>query len=714
MNRLSLSFASLFAVCTLIGCGAPDPCAGESGACLAVRLEGNVGSLDAVRFDLSGAVTHRFTSTFTEKHGLPAAIAVLLPDDASGTVRVRADGVRDAAQIASGSGSVEVQPGAKAHVTLQLKAQNGMSDGGVPDGGDIPDLTMADMAMPDLMASDLAMSDMAEPDLAMSDMAALDLAVSDMAMSPDLKMPDMTVIGCTTSNDCSGLVCCDDGTGSGAKACIDTRGDRLNCGGCGVTCQGGLQCCNSACLDPSGDANNCGGCNLVCSSNHIVTPACSGGVCNGACAAGYDDCNSNKQTDGCETNTQTDANNCGACNNKCTAVNGTATCANSACGIGSCNGNWVDCDGQYANGCECDTSSSYCKSGVCTPIFIKPAVYPVGVEGVNTVTVGDFDEDGYPDVMTTGKAGIYEFVNKKNGLFTDAVAFKPYGLPTLWVGTGTIYALQIHTDVAAFDTNGVIVAQGDGNAGFNLSRSISLLSPIIAMDRFDVDSFSDLILVDGNKISLALGNTKDGFAAPKAVATAYDAGVAVISAHFSNTTYPDLALIVGNAVQIATNVRAVFTPREPLKAGSCPAALAAGDFDKDGQPDLVVGDRCDGSLYFLTVSTTGVLKIVNSMQVANQIVGSLAVADFDGDGNLDVAAGTAGKNTLAVIFGSGSVTKFHSPYYFNVGQLDSTDSKWAGPVTSLQVADFDKNGYPDLVAAGNGDSISVLLNGKHQ
>ncbi len=46
------------------------------------------------------------------------------------------------------------------------------------------------------------------------------------------------------------------------------------------------------------DKNNCGGCGNVCSANNIAAVSCSQGVCNGACNAGFADCNANKLTDG--------------------------------------------------------------------------------------------------------------------------------------------------------------------------------------------------------------------------------------------------------------------------------------------------------------------------------------------------------------------------------------------------------------------------------
>jgi hypothetical protein len=60
----------------------------------------------------------------------------------------------------------------------------------------------------------------------------------------------------------------------------------------------------------------------------MATVACGAGVCDGTCAAGYADCDGNKQSNGCETNTLTDKNNCGNCGNVCPAGE---ACANGAC-----------------------------------------------------------------------------------------------------------------------------------------------------------------------------------------------------------------------------------------------------------------------------------------------------------------------------------------------------------------------------------------------
>jgi hypothetical protein len=202
---------------------------------------------------------------------------------------------------------------------------------------------------------------------------------------------------CSNSNmqtrTCAGGAC----NGSCANGYADCNSDKytdgcetqttttLNCGGCGNVCDtahstgvscNGTKCnyggcaagwtnCNLSGVDTNGcethtdvDANNCGGCGNACSSSH-VTPSCAGGVCNGACAANWADCNGNKLTDGCETSTTT-TSDCGGCGNACDTVHSTGTgCNGTKCTYGGCAANYANCDtsGADTNGCETPTTT---------------------------------------------------------------------------------------------------------------------------------------------------------------------------------------------------------------------------------------------------------------------------------------------------------------------------------------------------------------------
>jgi Kelch motif len=115
------------------------------------------------------------------------------------------------------------------------------------------------------------------------------------------------------------------------------------------------------------DPDNCGGCGNVCSNNHMATRTCAGGVCNGACAAGFADCNGNKLTDGCETDILASTSNCGGCGNVCSLAHASsATCNAGTCSY-VCIAPFADCNTTppNTNGCEADTSTDANNCGSC-------------------------------------------------------------------------------------------------------------------------------------------------------------------------------------------------------------------------------------------------------------------------------------------------------------------------------------------------------------
>ncbi len=175
-----------------------------------------------------------------------------------------------------------------------------------------------------------------------------------------------------------------------------------NCGGCGTVCSGNniptptcaSGTCNGTCATGFADCNgnkkvdgcetgiatdpaNCGGCGVVCSSNHVPTPTCSSGTCSGLCAAGYADCNLNKQSDGCEVSIATDPNNCGACGIACSSNNiPTPTCSSGSCS-GACATGFADCDNnKQSNGCEVNLNTNNNNCGSCGHVC-PPATFCV-------------------------------------------------------------------------------------------------------------------------------------------------------------------------------------------------------------------------------------------------------------------------------------------------------------------------------------------------
>jgi len=104
-------------------------------------------------------------------------------------------------------------------------------------------------------------------------------------------------------------------------------------GGADWTCPAGQASIAGVACGSSGCSLGCAGVG-DCSTNNKAATTCTGGVCGGACSAGFDDCNADLKTDGCETDITT-TTNCRACGNACGV--------GITCGASGCNPPFATC-----------------------------------------------------------------------------------------------------------------------------------------------------------------------------------------------------------------------------------------------------------------------------------------------------------------------------------------------------------------------------------
>lgn len=147
-------------------------------------------------------------------------------------------------------------------------------------------------------------------------------------------------------------------------------------------------------------------------------------------------------------------------------------------------------------------------------------------------------------------------------------------------------------------------------------------------------------------------------------------------------------------------------------AGNGPNSGVAGDFNNDGQLDLITADSCvsltcigPGGVTVLLGSRDGTFRVAGIFPSSAFGESSLVVAagDFNRDGALDVAVVNTGINVfgdVSVLLGHGDGS-FGPPVAYSVGG--------AVPVW-VEVADFNRDGNPDLaVSVTTTDSVEILL-----
>jgi uncharacterized protein (TIGR03437 family) len=132
-----------------------------------------------------------------------------------------------------------------------------------------------------------------------------------------------------------------------------------------------------------------------------------------------------------------------------------------------------------------------------------------------------------------------------------------------------------------------------------------------------------------------------------------------------------------------------------------PISVVSADFNKDGKTDLVASNLFGNSISVLLGDGTGGFGIATNIPVVGDGRGApagLAVGDFDGDTNLDLA--------IAIEYNPGRVFVMNGN---GAGNFTVSHMLDAGVVTTaVAVADFNADSKPDLAAVNKGDTATAL------
>jgi len=263
----------------------------------------------------------------------------------------------------------------------------------------------------------------------------------------------------------------------------------------------------------------------------------------------------------------------------------------------------------------------------------------------------------------------------------------------------------------------ILLGDGKGNFSGAPAPEAGNEPDALAAGDFNRDGKLDLAIANGGDgtVTILLGDGTGHFTYGSAPGVGYGPG-AVAVGDFNGDGKLDLAVTScgGDPYCGSTGVVAIlsgdgagnFTLASSPPTGYYPQSVAVGDFNGDGKLDLAVAscgsDRFCGSpgaVSILLGDGTGNFTLASSPATGVD-PWSVAVGDFNGDGNLDLAIANYHSNTVSILLGDGT------------GNFTLASSPATGDEPySVAVGDFNGDSILDLVVDDvyNSNTVSVLL-----
>ncbi len=376
-----------------------------------------------------------------------------------------------------------------------------------------------------------------------------------------------------------------------------------------------------------------------------------------------------------------------------------------------------------------------------------------GTVVLRSLAVGDFNGDCHPDLVTSSLNGgnVSLFLGRGDGTF---------GSPVNYVAETAPLAAGAQIESIAADPNFRSLIAWDENVTANsvqvtriprsswpgiqgtLAATPTATLPAgmdprgIAFGDLNRDGYRDLVVADrtSNTIRVYLNDGTGTFAAPLAPVVTGLQPESVAIADVDNDGLNDVlvACFGSNDVVVHRNLGGgVLAPGVSFPVnGSGPRQVIAIDMDGDGTIDFVtvnatsntiscfVNPAGDGTFIPSAINPPGLPA--GAYPVGNGPV-SLAVADLNNDGRLDIVTANVNEDSVTVLLrdGSTSAVQISSSTTFALGgTIPAAPSVSSGPIdlvgiapVAVAIADLNQDGFLDIVTADQGAGTVTILHG---
>jgi hypothetical protein len=346
--------------------------------------------------------------------------------------------------------------------------------------------------------------------------------------------------------------------------------------------------------------------------------------------------------------------------------------------------------------------------------FLPAVPYYSGAWDAYSVAVADVNGDGKPDILvanyciakvncTNGLVGV--LLGNGDGTFQAAVTYRSGGRHSVSLvvadvnddGKPDVLVANQCFSQANCAGGGVGVLLGNGNGTFQTALTYNTIlrsTSSVAVGDINGDDRPDIVETSSGIVGVLLGNG-DGTFQPVTNLTAD--GVAVAIADVNGDGKADV--LAGNSAGVGVllgNGDGTFQPESNYTLGGLGgSSIAVADVNGDGKLDVAAMDGESGNVSVLLGNGDGTFQSAVTYGGATGLgTPTVALADVNGDGNLDLLAATfqidsKGNGGIVVFLGNGNGT-------FQPGVAFASGGYYAW---ALAVADVNGDGKPDVVAA---------------